>query len=80
MYQIEETDSDSKCFVKAKKNGEPTFTLRAQDELAPMVILAWITAARASEVSDEKIQDAIADFGLFIDWQRRNPNKTKLPD
>lgn len=36
-----ETDTDYACFVKAKDNGESTFTLRAQDQSAPDVIDFW---------------------------------------
>lgn len=34
-------DRDAECFRKAKANGEPTFTLRAQDVTAPAVVDLW---------------------------------------
>lgn len=35
-------DKDYACFVKATAKGEPTFTIRAQDVTAPLVIDFWI--------------------------------------
>ena len=34
-------DPDMACFAKAKLQGEPTFTLRAQDVTAPIAVLFW---------------------------------------
>lgn len=39
---VAEQATDYDCFVKAKKNGEPTFTLRGQDRSSAEVIQAWI--------------------------------------
>jgi len=39
---VVETDPDFGCFMKAKDRGEPTFTLRAQDISADLVIDFWI--------------------------------------
>lgn len=38
---VKETDSDFMCFVKAKDNGEVTFTLRAQDITADLLVDLW---------------------------------------
>lgn len=35
-------DTDLSCFEKARANGESTFTLRAQDITAPLVVDFWI--------------------------------------
>ena len=39
---IVEQATDYDCFTKAKKNGEPTFTLRAQDVTADLVVDFWV--------------------------------------
>lgn len=44
---IEQTDQvDYDCFSKAKGAGEHTFTLRAQDLTAPVLVTAWANAQR----------------------------------
>ena len=39
---IVEQATDYNCFTKAKRNGEPTFTLRAQDVTADLVVDFWV--------------------------------------
>lgn len=40
---VHDTDTDYACFVKAKDNGEKTFTLRAQDISADLCVDFWIS-------------------------------------
>lgn len=41
LAKVPDPDPDYGCFVKAKEKGEPTFTLRAQDVTAPVLVRAW---------------------------------------
>src|SRR5690554_6690774 len=61
-------------FAKAAEAGEPTFTLRARDIIAPEAILAWIDGALC-HASMPKIDDALA----ITDAMRAWPNR-RLPD
>lgn len=79
MFNIKET-KDAKCFIKANQNDEPTFTLRAQDELAPYAILEWIRRATNAGVNAEKLVDARNDYKAFIEWQNKHPDSVKKPD
>ena len=39
---VRDRDTDYACFVKAKDNGEITFTLRSQDATADLVVDFWM--------------------------------------
>ena len=77
------------CFLKAALRGEPTFTLRAQDGLAPATIEGW--AGRLEQQADQlaqtdparvpmrrKATEARGIAARMRDWQRRHG--AKLPD
>jgi hypothetical protein len=40
-------EREATCYEKAKANGEPTFTLRAQDISAHLCVEFWVAAQRA---------------------------------
>lgn len=54
---------------------EPTFTLRAQDALAPAVIRMWCEAALLLGVDPDKIRDARQIALRMEQWPHR-----KVPD
>ena len=65
-------DTDYACFVKAKDKGEPTFTLRAQDESAPMVVEFWAeTNALRLGPQHPKILQAFAIAEKMKQWPNR---------
>lgn len=45
-------ESDAGCFMRALRLGEPTFTLRAQDESAAGIVDTWL--ARNPQLSEER--------------------------
>ena len=57
---------------------EPTWALRAKDQLAPLTILRWAADAEASGVNVGKVTAAITDAMNMVRWQRRNG--CKIPD
>ncbi len=67
------------CYRKAKEKGEPTFTLRAQDFTAPLVIIDWIREQVAQEIaptgaarcSDEKLREAFERALEMRNWPHR---------
>lgn len=63
---------------KAAAKGDPTFTLRAQDQLAPVVVEYWCDLARAAGVGEAKVAEARAKAAAMRDWQARNA--AKVPD
>lgn len=72
-FLVDET-KDSTCYVKAKRNGEDTFTLRSQDKTAPRTILFWIME-NIETASDEKLREAFEDAIKMRAWPKR-----KMPD
>ncbi len=57
------------CFLRAYSKGEPTFTIRAQDETAFETILFWMGIN--SEAPAEKLSEAYRKADLCRQW----PNK-----
>lgn len=54
------TDTDRSCFEKARENGEPTFTVRARDPLAPIVTRVWADAQQTLRSRMAQGQSALA--------------------
>lgn len=67
---------DAGCFARAFNRAEPTFTLRAQDALAPMVIGYWALKAEAHGVNPEKVEEARNIARAMQSWT----GEKKLPD
>lgn len=64
--------TDGECFQKAKANGEPTFTLRAQDISAPIVVDQWAAMNElALGKNHPKIVGARAIANLMREWPNR---------
>jgi hypothetical protein len=57
---------DNKCYAKATKNGERTFTLVEHDVTSPRTILFWIME-NFETASEAKLEDA---FELAMEMQR----------
>lgn len=54
---------------------EPVFVLRAQDSLAAEMVEKWAIRARAMDVGNHKVQEALAIAEEMRDWHTR-----KIPD
>lgn len=65
------------CYDKAGGD-EPIFVLRAQDKLAPEIVLQWADQAARSGASPDKIREAIKLADEMIEWQGKN--NCKIPD
>src|SRR5690554_5376594 len=63
------------CFAKAAEAGEPTFTLRAQDQLAAGIVHVWSNRAYDAGVDIRRISDARDIAEAMRAW----PNR-RLPD
>lgn len=57
---------------------EPIFVLRAQDQLAPLVLGYWIEMAKADGTPQEKLDEAEKCQDAMILWGREHG--TKVPD
>lgn len=69
--QAERTEArDSKCYANARAKGEQTFTLRAQDVSAPMVIAEWIKL-NINTAPAEKLREALDDALRMREWPAR---------
>ena len=66
----------------------PPFCLRARDPFAPQLIALWLVHLRRNYLGRPadappnwaKLHDAESKLMLIQDWQRRNPDKVKVPD
>lgn len=61
-------------------DGEPIFVLRAQDKIAPSLVLAWANDAARHDVNAPKSVGAMQIAHEMIAWQMANPSRVKLPD
>lgn len=57
---------------------EPVFVLRANDEIAPLIVMTWATEAEAKGCDKTKVDGARAIAGQMLVWQARNG--CKKPD
>lgn len=60
--------------------GEPAFTIRAQDILAPLIVEMWCVLARDGEVHHAKLRAAEDVARAMRKWQAENHTKVKMPD
>jgi hypothetical protein len=59
-------------------DGEPTFTIRAQDKLAVEAVSMYLNAAKESGAHNlGRVKDVL---DKIIMWQARNEKRVKLPD
>ena len=59
---------------------EPVFILRAQDILAPKVVVRWAHLAEGAGSALHKVQSALAIAKQMADWQAKNEHRIKVPD
>jgi hypothetical protein len=71
------TKHDSSCLAKAGE-AEPIFVLRAQDQLAPLIVRKWAHLAAQAGVPKAKVREALACADEMIDWQTQHG--AKRPD
>lgn len=78
MLRAQEIQSQSSCLNKASDD-EPIFVLRANDELAPDIVMKWAFAYRAAKVAQgemtqrqmDKYEEAIELADLMRKWKSR---------
>ena len=68
------TKNTDTCLQKAA-DVEPIFVLRAQDELAPILVRLWADMAENLGTNNDKVEEAINLAAMMEQW----PNR-KLPD
>lgn len=66
--------------LKPENRGEPVFLLLARDKTGPDTIMKWLCNAEAVGVSAGKLERARQHLDAFIEWQRENPGRVKVPD
>jgi hypothetical protein len=59
---------------------EPVFILRAQDILAPRVVVRWAHLAEQAGTPQHKVQGALELAKQMADWQANNQHRVKVPD
>jgi len=59
---------------------EPVFILRAQDILAPRVVVRWAHLAEQAGSPQDKVRAALQVAKQMADWQANNQHRVKLPD
>jgi|SRR5579872_6396777 len=58
--------NDCGCFFRALRLGEPTFTLRAQDQTSPLTINEWLVLN--PQLSDERRGQTLERMGEMESW------------
>jgi len=59
---------------------EPVFILRAQDIVAPRVVVRWAHLADQAGAPHAKVQGALELAKQMADWQANNRDRVKVPD
>ena len=59
---------------------EPVFILRAQDILAPRVVVRWAHLAEQTGSPHDKVGAALQVAKQMADWQANNQHRVKVPD
>jgi hypothetical protein len=59
---------------------EPVFILRAQDILAPKVVVRWAHLAEQAGSPHDKVRGALQVAKQMADWQANNQHRVKVPD
>jgi hypothetical protein len=59
---------------------EPIFILRAQDILAPRVVVRWAHLADQAGSPRAKVHGALELAKQMADWQATNKHRVKVPD
>ena len=59
---------------------EPVFILRAQDILAPRVVVQWAYLAEGAGSPWDKVHGPLVIAQRMADWQAKNPDRVKVPD
>lgn len=65
------------CLQKAGE-AEPIFVLRAQDQLAPIVVRKWVELARKAGTPGAKLDEALSLANAMEEWQAQHG--AKRPD
>lgn len=68
--QVNAAKEDAGCYARAKKRGQQTFTLVAQDVTAPAVICEWIKN-NIDTAPPAKLIDALMDAIAMRDYAPR---------
>ncbi len=55
---------------------EPLFVLRAQDSLAPSIVLMWASSAKMAGAPKEKVEEAVGLSHRMAEWT----GSKKIPD
>lgn len=64
----------------ARQNNEPVFVLRAKDKNSIDAILEYFGKCEETNCDQLHIDGVWGIYCEFVDWQRANEIKTKLPD
>jgi len=59
---------------------EPVFILRAQDILAPRVVVGWAHPGEQAGTAQDKARGALVVAKQMADGQANNPHRVKVPD
>lgn len=58
---------------------EPIFVLRAQDKYALDTVWYWLQSV-PTDINTNKLLNAANDYQAMQEWQKKNPDRVKVPD
>ena len=59
---------------------EPVFILRAQDKLAPWVVVRWAHLAEQAGAPQDEVQGALELAKQMVDWLETHKHMATVPD
>lgn len=74
------TRKEAEKYLQTIPEDEPVFVMRAQDKVAPAVVMMWANCADFAGAPQEKVDGACQQAVIMSGWQRDNPNTVKVPD
>ena len=79
LPRVRQVDAEWRLLCLAALD-EPVLILRAQDILAPKVVVRWAHLAEGAGSALHKVQSALAIAKQMADWQAKNEHRIKVPD
>lgn len=74
------TAKDKKIIEDGEARGIPIFVFTAKDRISLSVLDYYKSLCRAEECPQSHLSEIGARIDEFKNWQKNNPDKTKLPD
>lgn len=74
------TQKDKRIIENGEANGIPIFVLTAKDAISLSTLARYRDLCKANECPISHISEVELRINDFKEWQKKNPDKIKMPD